>query len=107
KGSPVPSPRFPTPTARFEVPSVADAADLLKELNPSWQPWIESRLDGTFVVVLVPERISEVTELLSTVERWITRQSFLAIRFYLDTRAYIIQRGGFIGPAGPGQESSE
>jgi hypothetical protein len=36
---------------------------------------------------------------MSRVEKWITAQDFLAIRFHLDGRAYIVQRGGFVGPA--------
>ena len=99
--------RFPSATGAFQVPSIVDAAELFKELRPNWGGWIESGLDGTFVVVLVPERISELDELLAEVESWITRQSFLAIRFYLDGRVYILQRGGFIGRAGHAQEQSE
>jgi hypothetical protein len=98
---------FPTATGAFQVPSIADAAELFNELRPSWGGWMESGLDGTFVVVPVPERISELNQLLAEVESWITRQSFLAIRFYLDGRVYILQRGGFIGRAGHAQEQSE
>jgi hypothetical protein len=99
--------RFPTAAGAFEVPSLEDAAALFKELRPTWGGWIESGLDGTFVVVLVPERISELNQLLAGVEDWITRQSFLAIRFYLDGRVYILQRGGFIRRAGRVHEGSE
>jgi|SRR6266550_2334959 hypothetical protein len=99
--------RFPAAAGAFEVPSLADAADLFKELQPSWGGWIESGLDGTFVVVLVPERTSELNQLLAGVENWITRQSFLAIRFHLDGRVYILQRGGFIGRAAPAEEQSD
>ena len=99
--------RFPTATGAFQVPSITDAAELFKELRPSWGGWMESGLDGTFVVVPVPERISELDELLAEVESWVTRQSFLAIRFYLDGRVYILQRGGFIGPASPAAEYSD
>jgi hypothetical protein len=97
----MPSRRFPTETAAFELPSLADALELLEHLQSNWCAWTENSLDGTFVVVLAPERISEFNELLASVESWITRQSFLAIRFYLDGRVYIMQRGGFIGPADP------
>jgi hypothetical protein len=99
--------RFPTATGAFEVPSLGDAAALFKELRPTWGGWIESGLDGTFVVVLVPERISELNQLLAGVEDWVTRQSFLAIRFHLDGRVYILQRGGFIRRAGRVHEGSE
>jgi hypothetical protein len=99
--------RFPTAAGAFEVPSLGDAADLFKELQPNWGGWIESGLDGTFVVVLVPERISELNQLLAGVESWITRQCFLAIRFHLDGRVYLLQRGGFIGPAGPAEAQSD
>ena len=98
--------RFPAAAGAFEVPSLADAAALFKEIQPNWGGWIESGLDGTFVVVLVPERISELNQLLADVEAWVTGQSFLAIRLHLDGRVYILQRGGFIGP-GPAQDQSD
>jgi hypothetical protein len=72
--------------------------ELLEELQ-SHCGWVENGLDGTFVVVLAPERISELDELLASVETWINEQTFLAIRFYLDGRVYIMQRGGFVGRA--------
>ena len=99
--------RFPSATGAFEVPSIGDAAELFKVLRPSWGGWMESGLDGTFVVVPVPERISELNQLLAEAESWITRQSFLAIRFHLDGRVYILQRGGLIRRAGHAQEQSE
>jgi hypothetical protein len=102
----MPSPRFPPETAAFEVPSLADALELLEHLQSNWCAWTETGLDGTFVVVLVPERISEFKELLASVGGWITRQSVLALRFYLDGRVYIMQRGGFIGPADPTRQAT-
>jgi hypothetical protein len=90
--------RFPTMTAVFELPCLTHAMELFHELESTWNGWIENGLDGTFVVVLAPERIGELNELMSRVERWITEQEFLAIRFQLDGRAYIVQRGGFVGP---------
>jgi hypothetical protein len=93
------SPRFPTSTAAFEMPCLTHALELLQELQPSWAGWIESGLDGTFVVVLTPEKIGELDELLASVEKWITGESFLAIRLHLDGGVYIMQRGGFIGRA--------
>lgn len=93
------SPRFPAMTAAFEMPCLTHGLELLEELQPNWTGWIENGLDGTFVVVLTPEKISELNDLLASVERWITEQSFLAIRLHLDGRVYIMQRGGFIGRA--------
>jgi hypothetical protein len=91
--------RFPSAAVAFELPTVERAADLFKELQAKWGGWIENRLDGTFVVVQAPERISELNELLAIVEKWVTEQAFLAIRFHLEGRVHILQRGGFIGPA--------
>ena len=91
--------RYPSTTAAFELPSVPHAMELLEELRSNWVGWIESRLDGIFVVVEAPERISELEELLASVEKWVSDQAFLAIRFHLEGRAYILQRGGFIGRA--------
>jgi hypothetical protein len=93
------SPTFPAATAAFEVPCVTHALKLLRELRTEWVGWIENGLDGTFVVVLAPERISDLNELMSRVEQWITAQDFLAIRFHLEGRVYIMQRGGIVGPA--------
>jgi hypothetical protein len=95
---PVCPPTFPAATVAFKVPCVMHALELLRELRAEWVGWIENGLDGTFVVVLAPERISDLNELMSRVERWITAQDFLAIRFHLEGRAYIMQRGGFVGP---------
>ena len=91
--------RFPSTAAAFELPSVPHATNLFTELQANWGGWIENGLDGTFVVVNAPERISELDELLAIVERWVTRQALLAIRFHLEGRVYIMQRDGFIGPA--------
>jgi hypothetical protein len=91
--------RFPSTAAAFELPSVPHATNLFTELHANWGGWIENGLDGIFVVVHAPERISELDELLASVERWVTGQALLAIRFHLEGRVYIMQRGGFIGPA--------
>ena len=90
---------YPSTTAAFELPSVPHAIELVKVLQSNWGGWIETRLDGIFVVVRTPERISELDELLARVEKWVSDQAFLAIRFHLEGRAYILQRGGFIGRA--------
>jgi hypothetical protein len=91
--------RFPPTAAAFELPSVPHATNLFAELQANWAGWIENGIDGTFVVVHTPERISELNELLAVVERWVTRQALLAIRFHLEGRVYIMQRGGYIGRA--------
>ena len=91
--------RFPSTAFAFELPSVPHATNLFTELQANWGGWIENGLDGTFVVVHAPERISELDELLAIVEGWVTRRALLAIRFHLEGRVYIMQRGGFIGPA--------
>ena len=96
---PMSSPPFPAATAAFEVPCVMHALELLRELRTEWVGWIENGLDGTFVVVLAPETIGELNQLMSRVGTWIATQDFLAIRFHLDGRAHIMQRGGFVGPA--------
>jgi hypothetical protein len=94
------SPSFPTDTAAFQVPSLADAMSLLNHTRARWCAWCENGVDGTFVIVLVPEPMSEFKKLLATVESWIGGQAFLAIRFYLDGRVYIMQRGGLIAENG-------
>ena len=48
--------------------------------------------------MLAPDTIGELNQLMSRVGTWITTQDFLAIRFHLDGRAHIMQRGGFVGP---------
>jgi hypothetical protein len=75
------------------------ALELLRELRTEWVGWIENGLDGTFVVVLAPETIGELNRLMSRVGTWITAQDFLAIRFHLEGRSHIMQRGGLVAPA--------
>jgi hypothetical protein len=96
---PMYSPPSSVATAAFELPCVTHALELLRELRTDWVGWIENGLDGTFVVVLAPERIGELNQLMSRVGTWITAQDFLAIRFHLEGRAYIMHRGGSVGPA--------
>ena len=96
---PMSSSRFPSDAAAFEMPSLQRATHLFRALQARWGGWIETGLDGTFVIVHTPERISELDELLGTVENWITQQTFFAVRFHLEGRVYIMQRDGFIGPA--------
>jgi hypothetical protein len=100
------SSRFPAGAAAFEMPGMTHALELFQLLQSNWVGWIENGLDGTFVVVLAPERISELNELLASVEKWLTEQTFLAIRFHLDERVYIMQRGGFIGRAEAAPDST-
>lgn len=57
------------------------------------------------VVVLAPETIGELNQLMSRVGTWIAAQDFLAIRFHLEGRAHIMQRGGFVAPADRGRAS--
>jgi hypothetical protein len=92
---------FPTDTAAFEVPGVTDAMSLLDHLQSRWPAWCESGVAGTFVIVLVPEPLDEFNDMLASVEQWITQQTFLAIRFFLDGRVYVMQSGGSIGPGTP------
>lgn len=89
---------FPPRAAAFEVPSVPQALELLGELRTDWVGWVENGLDGTFVVVLAPEAVGDLDQLLSRVDGWITGQRFLALRFHLDGCAYIMQRGGVVRP---------
>src|SRR3954462_10587830 len=95
---PMYSPPSSVATAAFELPCVTHALELLRELRTDWVGWIENGLDGTFVVVLAPERISDLNELMSRVEKWIIPKDFLAIRSHLEGRPYIMQRSGFVGP---------
>jgi hypothetical protein len=81
------------------MPGLTPALELLKALQADWVGWIENGLDGTFVVVLAPEKVNELSELMASVEGWIAEQAFLAIRFHLDGRVYIMQRGGYVGRA--------
>jgi hypothetical protein len=96
---PMLSHRFPPTTAAFELPCLTAAMELLNWLQSDWVGWIENGLAGTFVVVLAPERVSQLDELLGSVESWIAKQAFLAIRFHLGGRMYLMQRDGFIGSA--------
>jgi len=87
------------------MPDLMHALELLTELESNWSSWIENGLDGTFVVVLVPDSISEPAELMASVERWIAKQAVLAIRCHFDGRVYIVQRGGYVGRADGDRDS--
>jgi len=78
---------------------VMHACEGRRELRTEWVGWIENGRYGTFVVGLAPETIGELKQLMARVGTWITTQDFLAIRFHLDGRAHIMQRGGFVAPA--------
>ena len=54
----MPSSRFPTTTAAFELPGLTHALELLDALQSDWGGWIENGLDGTFVVVPAPDKIN-------------------------------------------------
>jgi hypothetical protein len=78
------------------MPSLQRATHLFRELQTRWGGWIETGPDGTFVIVQTPERISDLDELLGAVENWVTQQTFLAVRFHLEGRVYVMRRDGFI-----------
>ncbi len=88
---------FSSETASFELPSLADALDLYEQLQSKWVGWVEHGTDGSFAVFVVPERISELDELLAAVESWMIDQPFVSIRFHIDNRCYIMRRCGFMG----------
>jgi hypothetical protein len=74
--------------------------ELLEELQEaSWSGWVENGLDGVFVVISAPGRSADLTDLTSRVGRWLDERHYLAIRFHLEGRRYIMQRGGFVEPA--------
>jgi hypothetical protein len=93
---------FPT-TAVFELPCLTDALELLEDLQAvRWTGWVENGLDGVFVVISAPERSAELPALTSHVGRWLDERHYLAIRFQLEGRRYIMQRGGLVAPAPDG-----
>jgi hypothetical protein len=89
---------FPRDTVAFELPDLMEAMELFERLHPKWPGWMETRLDGTFVIVLAPEKAGELNDLLEAVVTWIIERTFIALRFYIEGRSYIVHRGGFIGP---------
>lgn len=93
---------FPT-TAVFELPCLTHALELLEELQTvSWTGWVENGLDGVFVVISAPERSADLPALTSHVGRWLDGRHYLAIRFHLEGRRYIMQRRGLVEPAPDG-----
>ena len=65
----------PSDAAAFEMPSLPVRDAPLQGVAGALGGWIETGLDGTFVIVHTPERISELDELLGTVENWVTQQT--------------------------------
>jgi hypothetical protein len=92
---------FPT-TAVFELPCLSHALELEELQTVNWTGWVENGLDGVFVVISAPERSTELQALTSHVGRWLDGRHYLAIRFHLEGRRYIMQRGGLVEPAPDG-----
>jgi hypothetical protein len=85
----------------FELTDHSAAHHLCETL---WRRWDAMLLHGDavmLVTVALPEEPSDIDDLLHTVEDWLERRDLPLIRFRLDNRLYVLQRGGHIGAAGP------
>jgi len=86
-------------TAAFQVPDLVEGSALLEFLRLAWGAWLEHRADGTFVVVLAPERPTGLDALLGAVEEWLQCRAFLALPFHVDGGAFVMGRDGSIAPS--------
>ena len=81
-----------TDAALFEVPSPDDADDLSRRLDEYCVAWTE-RWDDIWIVGVELHEVSDLGQLLRTVEGWVADRMLVAIRFSLDARPYILQAG--------------
>ena len=78
-------------TVRFTVTERADAEDLCLRLRMRWFEWIE-RSDHRWVVgVELRSESDDSTDLLRTVEAWVTERDLLVLRYEVDGRHYLMR----------------
>jgi hypothetical protein len=85
----------------FELGDQYAAHHLCQTLWCRWDALIHHGDAATVVAVALPQTTRDVGDLLNAVEDWLDRRDVPLIRFHLDSRLYVLQRGGQIAPAGP------
>ena len=81
-----------TDAALFEVPSPTTRC-LSRRLDEYCVAWTERWDDIWIVGVGDYHEVSDLGQLLRTVEGWVAERKLVAIRFSLDARPYILQAG--------------
>jgi len=78
----------------FEIPDLASAARLTRQLGGRWHVSLQEGLSVNVVsAVIQPNRKGDLAVLLRTVEAWIEQESLVAIRYALDGREYVLTAG--------------
>lgn len=85
----------------FELGDNNAAHHLCETLWRRWDAVMQHGDAATLVSVGLPQAPRGVNEVLCTVEDWLDRRGVSLIRFHLDGRLYVLQRGGHVAPAGP------
>jgi hypothetical protein len=77
----------------FEIPDLASAARLSRNLGKRWEISLQERGDVNLVFAVLRSDPEDLAALLRTVEAWIGAESLCAIRFAVDDRDYVLKAG--------------
>jgi hypothetical protein len=86
--------REPGRSVRFEIPDLASAARLTRQLGGRWHVSLQEGLSVNVVAAVIqPNRKGDLAVLLRSVEAWVEKESLVAIRYALDGREYVLTAG--------------
>jgi hypothetical protein len=84
----------PGRSVRFEIPDLAGAARLTRQLGGRWHVSLHEGLSVNVVSAIIqPNRLGDLAVLLRRVEAWVAQESLVAIRYALDGREYVLTAG--------------
>ena len=75
----------------FELPTARAAERLLVHLSPHRLAWLQSGDRVSIVGALLGPEADDLAQLLRSVQEWLERIGFAAIRFELDGRIYALE----------------
>jgi hypothetical protein len=78
-------------TVLFELPTARAAEQLLAHLSPHRLAWLQSDDPISVVGVLLGPEADDFAQLLRSVQEWLDRIGFAAIRFDVDGRIYALE----------------
>ena len=84
----------PGRSVRFEIPDLASAARLTRQLGGRWHVSLQEGLSVNVVsAVIQPSRTGDLAVLLRSVEAWVEKESLVASRYARDGREYGLTAG--------------
>jgi hypothetical protein len=75
----------------FEIPAYADVDQLHARIRPRWRGWTTCDDDVWLVAAEVKADADDLAPLLREVEAYVAATELLAIRYWLDGRAHIME----------------